>query len=161
MPASKVVVCFNSGNNDVKHKLCSGSPCTAATSQNSVSISSPTDHQITIRELCTEMNSRFSALEMMVEVLECHKVCTKRVPWMFTQQQKEHHMQICLLYYPHPIGQLPQNHQGWKRPLRSSSARPITMSLSTTSKCFLNTSRDSDTTTCPGATWAPSLYPHQ
>jgi len=40
-----------------------------------------------------------------------------------------------------------KNHFGWKTPFRSS---PVTISLSTTSSCFLNTSRDGDPTTSLG-----------
>jgi len=54
-----------------------------------------------------------------------------------------------------PFGDLcleSQNHKGWKRPLRSSSPTnhlccPLTTSFSATFTLFLNTSRDSDSTT--------------
>ena len=46
------------------------------------------------RELCTELNISFSALETMVAMLEYHKVCTRWVQQMLTQEHKEHHMQV-------------------------------------------------------------------
>ena len=48
-----------------------------------------------IRELCTELNVDLSALEMMVAMLEYCKDCARRVPWMLTQEQKEHCMPVC------------------------------------------------------------------
>ena len=47
------------------------------------------------RELHTEQNISFDALEMMVAMLECHKVCARCVAQMFIQEQKEHRMQVC------------------------------------------------------------------
>jgi len=47
------------------------------------------------RELCTELNTSFNALEMMVTMLEYSKVCARWVPQMLTQEHKEHHLQVC------------------------------------------------------------------
>ena len=47
------------------------------------------------RELCTELNIGFSALETMIAALEYHKVCIRWVSQMLTQEQKEHHTQVC------------------------------------------------------------------
>jgi len=47
------------------------------------------------RELCTELNIGFSALETMVAALEYCKVCARWVPRMLTQEHKEHCMQVC------------------------------------------------------------------
>jgi len=51
--------------------------------------------RITTRELCTELNIGFNALETMVTTFEYCKVCTKWVPLMLTQEHKEHRMQVC------------------------------------------------------------------
>ena len=42
---------------------------------------------IVTRKLCTELNISFSVLEM-VAMLEYHKVCTRWIPWVFTQNRK-------------------------------------------------------------------------
>ena len=47
------------------------------------------------RELCTQLNIGFSALETMVAMLEYCKVCARWVPRILTQGHKEHHMQVC------------------------------------------------------------------
>ena len=47
------------------------------------------------RELCTELSISFNALQMIVAMLEYREVCTRWVPQMLTQEQKEHHMQVC------------------------------------------------------------------
>ena len=47
------------------------------------------------RELCMELNIGFNALETMVATLEYHKVCTRWVLRMLTQEHKEHCMQVC------------------------------------------------------------------
>jgi len=88
------VVRFSNGNSAVKDKLCSRQPCSTATPWNEQHL----DHHIHInwwimtRELCSALNTGFSALEMMVAMLEYHKVCTRWVPQMLTQEQKEHRM---------------------------------------------------------------------
>ena len=38
------------------------------------------------RELCTELNINFSALEMIVETLEYCKVCSRQISWMLTEE---------------------------------------------------------------------------
>ena len=43
------------------------------------------NQQITIRELCKELNTGFSVLEVMVVMLEYQKVCARWVPQMLTQ----------------------------------------------------------------------------
>ena len=53
------------------------------------------NRRITTRELCTELNIGFSALETMVATLEYRKVCARWVPRMLIQGHKEHRMQIC------------------------------------------------------------------
>ena len=53
------------------------------------------NRRITTRELCTELNIGFNALEMMVATLEYCKVCARWVPQMFTQEHKEHSTQVC------------------------------------------------------------------
>jgi hypothetical protein len=47
------------------------------------------------RELCTELNISFNALETMVATLEYRKVCARWVPQMLIQEHKEHRMQVC------------------------------------------------------------------
>jgi histone-lysine N-methyltransferase SETMAR len=42
-----------------------------------------------------ELNSSFSALEMMVAMLEYCEVCARWVPQILTQEHKEHCMQVC------------------------------------------------------------------
>jgi len=91
------VVCFSSGDRDMKDKPCSGRPCTAVTPRNEEHL----DHlicenqRIMTRELCMELNIGFSALETMVATLEYCKVCARWVPQMLTQEHKEHRMQVC------------------------------------------------------------------
>jgi len=50
--------------------------------------------RVTIRELCTELSISFSALEMMISVLEYWKVYSRWVQQMLTQEQKEHRVQL-------------------------------------------------------------------
>ena len=42
-----------------------------------------------------ELNISFNELEMMVAMLEYHKVCAKCLTQMLTQKQKEHGMEVC------------------------------------------------------------------
>ena len=90
----KCVVHFSSGDTNMKYKPCSGQPCTAVTPWNEECLDQliHTNWQIITGELCSELNICFSALDMMVATLEYHKVCTKWVSWMPTQ---EHCMQVC------------------------------------------------------------------
>ena len=92
------VVRFSSGDNVFKDKPCSGRPCTAVTPRNEERLHQliHTNRPIATRELCTELNIRFSALETMVATLEYHKVCARCVPRMLTQEHKEYRMQVCL-----------------------------------------------------------------
>jgi len=82
---------FSSGNNDVKGKPRSGWPCTAVTPRNEEHFDQLilTNQLITTRELCTELNIGFNALEMMVATLEYRKVCARWVPRVVTQEHKE------------------------------------------------------------------------
>ena len=91
------VACFSSGNNDVKGKPCSGWPCTAVTPWNEECFDQLIckNRWITTRELCTKLNIGFSALEVMVSMLEYRKICARWVPRMVTQEHKEQHMQVC------------------------------------------------------------------
>jgi len=59
---------FSSGSSDVKDKPCSGRPCTAVTPRNEERLDQliHVNRQIMYRELCTELNIGFSALETMV-----------------------------------------------------------------------------------------------
>ena len=53
------------------------------------------NQQITIRELCTELNIGSRALQTVVTMLENHKVCARWFPCMLTQEQKGHCPQVC------------------------------------------------------------------
>lgn len=50
---------------------------------------------VATRELHTELNISFNALETVVEMLEYYSVYTMLIPRVLTQEQKEHHMQVC------------------------------------------------------------------
>jgi len=91
------MVHFSSGNSDVKGKPRSGWPCTVVTPPNEEHLDQliRTNQRITTKDLCMEPNICFSALKMMVAALEYHKVCTRWVPQMLTQEHKEHCMQVC------------------------------------------------------------------
>ena len=62
------VVRFSSGDNDLKDKPRSGRPCTAVTPRNEERLNQliQSNLGITTRELCTELNIGFNALETMV-----------------------------------------------------------------------------------------------
>jgi hypothetical protein len=79
---------FISGYSDMKGKPCSGQPCTAVTPRTEERLDQLicADWRITTRELCVEVNSSFSVLEMMVATLEYCKVCARWVPRMLTQE---------------------------------------------------------------------------
>lgn len=81
-------MCFSSGDSDMKGKPHSGQPCTAAILCNKEHLDQfiCANRQITIRELCMEWMSA----SVMVAMLEYCKVCSRQVPWMLTQEQKEH-----------------------------------------------------------------------
>jgi len=83
---------FSSGNSDVNNKPHSGQPHTAVTSQNEESLNQliHANQWIMTRDLHLELNIGFSVLEMMVAMLKYHKVCTRWVPQMPTQEKKEH-----------------------------------------------------------------------
>jgi len=86
------VVCFSGGNSDVEDEPHWGWPCTAVIPQNE---SWSAHLRITIRELCLGLGIGFTALETLVAALEYCRGCTRWVPWMLTQEQKEHRMQLC------------------------------------------------------------------
>ena len=74
------VVCFSSGDSDVKDKPRSGRPCTAVTPRSEEHLNQliHTNQQITNGELGTELNIGFNMLETMVAMLEycsLHQVC--------------------------------------------------------------------------------------
>ena len=87
---------FSIGDSDVKDKPGSGRPCTALTPHNEERLDQliRANRRITSRELCRELNIGFTALETMVSTLEYRKVCTRWVPRMLTQENKEHRMQV-------------------------------------------------------------------
>ena len=88
---------FSSGESDVKDKPPSGRPCTAVTPRNEERLDQliRANRQITTRELCTELNIGFNALETIVATLEYLKVCARWVPRMLTQEHKVHRLQVC------------------------------------------------------------------
>jgi hypothetical protein len=63
---------FSSGDSDVKDKPHFGLPCTAVIPRNEERLNQliRSNRWITTRELCTELNIGFNALEMMVATLE-------------------------------------------------------------------------------------------
>ena len=67
---------FSSGDSDAKDKPLSGRKCTAVTPRNEERLNqlTRTNRRITTRELRTELNIGFSALETMVAKLEYRKV---------------------------------------------------------------------------------------
>ena len=73
-----------------KDRTCSGWPFTAVTPWNKECLNQLiyVNWQIMVRELCTELNICFNALEMMLTALEYLKVCTRWVPQMLTREQK-------------------------------------------------------------------------
>jgi len=50
---------------------------------------------IMTRELCMVLGISFSALKVMVAVLEGLINCAKWIPWMRTEEQKEYCIQVC------------------------------------------------------------------
>ena len=91
------VMRFSNGDCDVTDKPRSGRPCTAVNSQNKERLDQliRANQQITTRELCTELNVGFNALETMLATLGYRKVCARWVPRVLTQEQKDHQMQVC------------------------------------------------------------------
>lgn len=45
-----------------------------------------------------ELNIGFNALEMIVAMLDYHKVCVRCIPCVLTQKQKEHCMHTVCMY---------------------------------------------------------------
>ena len=88
---------FVSGDSDVKNKPSSGRPCTAFTRRTEECLDQliRANRRITTRELCTELNIRFSALETMVATLEYREVCARWVSRILKQEYKERRMQVC------------------------------------------------------------------
>jgi len=87
---------FSSGDSDVTDKSHAGWPCTAVKSRNEERLDQliHPNRWITTRELCTELNIGFSALETMVATLEYRKVCAKWFPHMLTQEHKEQYASL-------------------------------------------------------------------
>jgi len=77
--ARQWVAHFSSGDSDVKDKPCSGRSCTAVTPRNEERLDQliRANRRIMTRELCTELNIGFNALETMVAMLEYCKVCAR------------------------------------------------------------------------------------
>jgi transposase len=88
---------FSSGDSDVKDKPRSGRPCTTVIPRNKEHLDQliRVNRRVTTRELRTELNIGCNVLEAMVATLEYRKVCARWVPRMFTQEHKEHRMQVC------------------------------------------------------------------
>jgi len=91
------VACFSSGDSDVKDKPRFGRPCTAVTPRNEERLAQliRTNRRITTWKLCTELNVGCNALETMLATLEYCKLGARWVPRMLTQENKEHHTQVC------------------------------------------------------------------
>jgi hypothetical protein len=88
---------LSSGDSDVKDKPRFVRPCTTHMPRNEERLDQliRANRRITTRELCTDLNIGFNALETTVATLEYRKVCARWVPQMFTQEHKEYHMQVC------------------------------------------------------------------
>ena len=73
------VVCFSSGNSNIKDKPHSRWPCIGVTPRNEEHLDQliRANWRITTRELCMELNIGFNALETIVAMLEYRKVCTR------------------------------------------------------------------------------------
>ena len=73
------VACFSSDDSDMKDKPHSRRPCTTVTPRNEEHLDQviSANWQITTRELCTELNIGFNALETMVTTLEYRKICAR------------------------------------------------------------------------------------
>lgn len=54
-----------------------------------------TSKQVMTRVLYMELNINLNTLESMVATLGYDKACSTCVPWIITQEQKEHHMPVC------------------------------------------------------------------
>jgi len=87
---------FSSGDSNVKDKPHSGWPCIAIKTQNKEHLDQliHASQWIMTREWYAELVISFNTLEMMVAVLEYHKVCGRWVPQVLTEENKEHHMQV-------------------------------------------------------------------
>ena len=88
---------FSIADSEMKDKPRSGRPCTAVTPRNEEHLDQliRANRLITTRELCTELNIGFNALETLVATLEYRNVCARWVPRMLTQEHKENRMQVC------------------------------------------------------------------
>ena len=86
---------FGSGDSDVKDKPCSGLPYTAVKlHEECLSQLIHINQWITTGELYMKVNVVFKVLETMVAMLLYGNVCTRWIPYMLTQEQKEHRMQV-------------------------------------------------------------------
>jgi len=93
----KCVVCFCSGNTDMEDKPCSSLQCAVSTPQNEECLNQLIcmNQWAMTRELWTETNIGFRALESTAATLEYHEISARWIPSMLTQEQKEHDMQVC------------------------------------------------------------------
>ena len=91
------MVHFYSGGSDVKDKPCTRWAFTAVTPQKEerlyqfIHVYQP----IMTRNLCKKLNISFRVLKMMLAMLNYHRVCTRWVSRMLTQEQKVQHAQVC------------------------------------------------------------------
>ena len=87
---------FCSGDSNVKDKPCFGQPCIVVTPRNEEHYSwlISVNQQITIRELCMELNVGFS---VSARWWQCWNIAmlVLGVPHILTWEQKEHGMQVC------------------------------------------------------------------
>lgn len=90
------MVLFTNGSGDMKGKPYSEQPYTDVTwNEEYFDQLIHANQWIMSRELCTELNINFNALETMVSTLEFHEAYAKWVPQMLTQEQKEHNIWLC------------------------------------------------------------------
>jgi hypothetical protein len=83
---------LSSGYSDVTDRPRSRQPCIAVSSQNEERLNQliHANQWITMRKIYMELNVRFSALGTMLAMLEYHIVFAMWVPWMLTQECKDH-----------------------------------------------------------------------
>jgi len=76
-----LVMFFDSSDSSMKDKPCSGWSYTAVMEQKEICFHQliHMNGRIMTRELCTELNIGFNALEMIMPTLEYHKACCRWV----------------------------------------------------------------------------------
>lgn len=91
------VVSFSSGDSYVRGRPRSCRPCTAVSPRNEERLDQLiyVNQRIMTRELCTELNVGFSMLKTMLATLKYCKVYATWVPWVLTQEHKDHRLQVC------------------------------------------------------------------